>query len=178
MDTRSVWFAAVMLAAGPVHAEQQSAAQTANQFNFILEFATKSAFGQEGDVVSGYYLLCSRGACSLTLTATSANACTGATPQVPAFVRSFEYDSKDGSLDISRLGADSVQIKFAWTWGLTEMTSVLEVKYKPDTTPESGLAQKPVTKVSGNAYPATGRGAYDYKFMPGPVSCTIEFSGN
>jgi len=163
------------VAAAPVHAAQQTAA--ASQANFILEFATKSAFGEEGDVISGYYLLCSRGTCSLTLTATSASACSGATPQVPAFVRSFEYDSKDGSLDISRLSPDSVQIKFGWTWGLTQLTSVLEITYKPDSTQESGLAQKPVTKVRGSAYPASGRGAYDYKLMPGPVSCTIEFSG-
>jgi hypothetical protein len=176
VDTKGACIAAVMLAAGPVHAADQSAAQSASQLNFILEFATKSDLGQEGDVVSGYYLLCSRGTCSLTLTATSAGACTGSAPQVPAFVRSFEYDSKDSSLDISRLGADSVQIKFAWTWGLTELTAVLEVTYKPDSTQESGLAQKPVTKVRGSAYPSTGRGAYDYKLIPGPVSCTIEFS--
>jgi len=169
--------AAVMLAAGPVHAAEQSAAQVASQLNFILEFATKSDLGQEGEVVSGYYLLCNRGTCSLTLTATSAGACTGATPQVPAFVRSFEFESRDGSLDISRLSADSVQIKFAWTWGLTQLTSVLEVTLKPDSTQESGLARKPVTKVRGSAYPSTGRGPYDYKFIPGPVSCTIKFSG-
>ena len=178
MGTRSLCLAAAILAAGPAHAAAQTAAQAASQPNFILEFATKTAFGQEGgDVVSGYYLLCSRGTCSLTLTATSAAACTGATPQVPAFVRSFEYESKDGSLDISRVSADSVQIKFAWAWGLSQLTSVLQVTYRPDSTQESGLAQKPVTKVSGSAYAASGRGPYDYKFVPGPVSCTIEFSG-
>jgi hypothetical protein len=169
--------AVVVLAAGPVQGAPQTAAQVASQLNFILEFATRLSFGQEGDVVSGYYLLCNRGSCSLTLTTTSASACTGITPQVPAFVRSFEYDSKDGSLDISRLSADSVQIKFTWTWGLTALTSVLSVTYKPDSPQGSGLAQKPVTKISGSAYPATGRGAYDYKLMPGPVSCEIEFSG-
>ena len=177
MGTKSACLAAMMLAAAPVHAAQPTAAQVASQLNFILEFATKSAFGQEGDVVSGFYLLCNRGACSLTVTATSAGACTGASPQVPAFVRSFEYESRDGSLDVSRVSADSVQIKFAWTWGLTQLTSVLEITYKPDSTQQSGLAQKPVTKVSGSAYPASGRSAYDYKFMPGPVSCAIEFSG-
>lgn len=177
MGTRSACVAAVVLAAGPVHGAEQTDAQLASQLNFILEFATKSAFGQDGNVVTGYYLLCNRGACSLTLTATAADACTGATPQVPAFVRTFEYDSKDGSLDISRLGADSVQIKFNWTWGLTELTSVLTVTYKPDSPQGTGLAKKAVTKVSGGAYPTTGRGAYDYKLMPGPVSCEIEFSG-
>jgi hypothetical protein len=174
VNTKSACIAAVMLAAGPVQAAQQSSAQAASQFNFILEFATRSDLGQEGDVVSGYYLLCNRGTCSLTLTVTSAGACTGSTPQVPAFVRSFEYDTKDSSLDISRLGADSVQIKFPWTWGLTQLTSILEVTYKADSNQESGLAQ--ITKVRGSAYPSNGRGAYDYKLMPGPVSCTIEFS--
>lgn len=176
VDTRNACFATLMLAVAPLHGAQP-AAQPASQLNFILEFATKLHLDQEGEVVSGYYLLCNRGMCSLTLTATSANACTGATPQVPAFVRSFEYDSKDGSLDISRLGADSVQIKFTWTWGLTELTSVVAITYKADGTQESGLGQKPVTKIKGSAYPATGRGAYDYKLMPGPVTCEIEFSG-
>ncbi len=177
MDTRNAWFAALVLAAAPLHGAQPAAAQAASQLNFILEFATKSNLDQEGEVVSGYYLLCNRGSCSLTLTATSANACTGTAVPVPAFVRSFEYDSKDGSLDVSRLSADSVQIKFTWTWGLTELTSVLAITYKPDSPQDSGLPQKPVTKIKGSAYPATGRGAYDYKLMPGPVSCEIEFSG-
>ena len=177
MGTRKACFAVVVLAAGPVHGAEQTAEQVARQLNFILEFATKSTFGQEGDVVSGYYLLCNRGTCSLTLTATSADACTGAAHQVPEFVRSFEYDSKEGNLDISRLSADSVQIKFNWTWGLTELTSVLTITYKPDSPQGAGLAKKAVTKISGGAYPTTGRGAYDYKLMPGPVSCVIEFSG-
>lgn len=177
MGTRHACFAAAVLAAGPVHGAEQTAAQAASHLNFILEFATKSTLGQDGDVVSGYYLLCNRGTCSLTLTATSADACTGVTPQVPAFVRSFEYDSKEGNLDVSRLSADSVQIKFTWAWGLTEMTSVLTVTYKPDSPPGTGLAKKAVTKINGGAYPTTGRGAYDYKLMPGPVSCQIEFSG-
>jgi hypothetical protein len=177
MGRRNVCFAAVVLAAGPLHGAEQTDAQVASQLNFILEFATKAAFGQEGNVVSGYYLLCNRGTCSLTVTATSADACTGATPRVPAFVRSFEYDSKEGNLDISRLSADSVQIKFTWTWGLTELTSVLTVTYKPDSPQGTGLAKKTVTKISGSAYPTNGRSAYDYKLMPGPVSCEIEFSG-
>jgi hypothetical protein len=177
MGTRSACVVVAALAAGPVHGADQGDAQVASQLNFILEFATKSAFGEQGNVVSGYYLLCSRGTCSLTLTATSADACTGATPQVPAFVRTFEYDSKEGNLDISRLSADSVQIKFTWTWGLTELTSVLTITYKPDSAQGTGLAKKSVTKISGGAYPATGRGSYDYKLLPGPVSCEIEFSG-
>jgi hypothetical protein len=177
MGTRNACFVAAVLAAGPVHGAELTSAQAASQLNFILEFATKSTFGQEGDVVSGYYLLCNRGTCSLTLTATSADACTGAAAKVPAFVKSFDYDSKEGNLDISRLSADSVQIKFTWTWGLTELTSVLTVTYKPDSLQGTGLAKKAVTKVSGGAYPTTGRGGYDYKLMPGPVSCEIEFSG-
>jgi hypothetical protein len=177
MSTRNACFVAAMLAALPAHGAEPTAEQAASQLNFILEFATRSSFGQEGDVVSGYYLLCSRGTCSLTLTATSADACTGATHQTPAFVRSFEYDSKEGNLDISRLSADSVQIKFTWNWGLTELTSILTVTYKPDSPQGIGLAKRAVTKINGSAYPATGRGAYDYKLMPGPVSCEIEFSG-
>ena len=45
MGTRSAWFAVMMLAAGPGHAAQQTAVPS--QLNFILEFATKSAFGPE-----------------------------------------------------------------------------------------------------------------------------------
>lgn len=177
MSPGNACLAVVMVAAGTVHAAEQSAAQAASPPDFILEFATKSTFGQEGDVVSGYYLLCNRGTCSLTLTATLANACTGATPRVPAFVRSFEYDSKEGNLDVSRLGPDSVQIRFTWTWELTELTSVLTITYKPDTPQGSGLAKKTVMKITGSAYSATGKGVYDYKLIPGPVSCEIEFSG-
>jgi hypothetical protein len=177
MGRRNACLVAATLGALPVHGAEQTPEQAASQLNFILEFATKSGLGQEGDVVSGYYLLCNRGTCSLTLTATSAEACTGATHQTPAFVRSFEFDSKQGNLDISRLSADSVQIKFTWAWGLSELTSVLTVTYKPESPQGIGLGKRAVTKITGSAYPATGRGAYDYKLMPGPVSCEIEFSG-
>jgi hypothetical protein len=177
MSARNACIAAAVIAAGPVHAAEQSAAQPASPSDFILEFATKSTLGQGGDVVSGYFLLCSRGTCSLTLTGTSANACTGAAPRVPSFVRSFEYNSKEGNLDISRLSADSVQIRFTWTWELTELTSVLTITYKVDGSQGPGLTKKTVTKIGGGTYPANGRGAYDYKLIPGPVSCEIEFSG-